>query len=744
MVKDLSNEYINRSDPLNRRPRPEPVTKPQLTDRLARVKAADDLNNQLADHVYALREDSLSDYEAKGFISLPLYFLSEYQVLIGLGRQAAEILANQDDLVFVEDAFNKILDGFDEYQRWMSTNIHLFKNQPTVHSGLLRIVGNLAREPWIGYYQGRQFRKHILHMSENIAQINPLKDAVWNEGGLIRRQEFGQVFDQFNQLSTRQLRNDADVRSVVFHSQRLLKEAFLGINLPNAIYTLLNIYSGEDQRPTYIDYRWDSDQYRFGEGTRPGILKLKSQLGGTLTAEETEGIKRARGKSAKRPPPDDDDPSDNADQQPPTKIPRLVLAGSYSMNLRNVDADLGNIYEEGSLSVVKADSYNRFDIVTRTLPNKRSTLDRYAETGEDSPDGWGIARILSRWRTWTCTPEKPPQNQPDRVKLIAQVKTNIEDVRNYIRDRVDIEKSSRAIREGRKRAYALKFLRSLHIRLLLLSQPPVSDEVMTEALVGRLEDWILFERIWNVGDRKNVRRAEQAGRGNSTRTNAYQRSIRRREQNITNWERLLRRIREGPPGRETNGDEDTPKDKSPNDKSPNDKSSTEKSLTSSPGETGETGDPANVGGNSGNDDENNIDDLFDDPEDSWGNVTYQNSLNLPKGKIYQMQPIHPSTGVHFNEREERDNLALRRASALDSLFTQRFSGPRSLELRESLARYQDFEHVLLDSFEEGGPPGHWGIPRETVFEQLAYMVVMTQWRTYMAQDVIKQGMSYPL
>lgn len=91
MVKDLSNEYINRSDPLNRRPRPEPVTKPQLTDRLARVKVADDLNNQLAIHVYAIREDSLSDYEAKGFVSLPLYFLSEYQALIDLERQTAEI-----------------------------------------------------------------------------------------------------------------------------------------------------------------------------------------------------------------------------------------------------------------------------------------------------------------------------------------------------------------------------------------------------------------------------------------------------------------------------------------------------------------------------------------------------------------------------------------------------------------------------------------------------------------------------
>ncbi|XDG03174.1 hypothetical protein ABKA04_002789 [Annulohypoxylon sp. FPYF3050] len=586
-MSDLPNEYIDRSDPLNRRPRPEPVTKPQLPDRAAREKVAKDTVTQLTIHVNAIREDGLSDYEAKGFVSLPMYFLSEYQALIDLERQTVEILANQDDLVFAEDTFNKILDGFDEYQKWMSTNIHLFKNQPTVHSGLLRIVGNLAREPWIGYYQERGFRKHILEMSENIAQINPLTDTVWNGGDLIRRPEFGQVFDQFNQLSTRQLRDDADIRSIIFHSQRLLKEAFLGINLPNAIYALPNIYSGEDQRPTYIDYRWDSDQYRFGEGTRPGILKLKSQLGGTLTAEETEGIKKARGKSTKRPPPDDDDPSGNADQQRPTKIPRLVLAGGYSMNLRNVDADLGNIYEEGSLSVVKADSYNRFDIVTRTLPNKRSTLDR----------------------------------------------------------------------------------------------------------------------------------------------------IRRREQNITNWERLLRRIREGTPGRETNGDGDTPKDKSPKDKSP-----TEKSLTSSPEGTE---DPANVGDNSSNNNENNIDDLFDDPEDSWGYVTHQNSLNLPEGKIYQMQPIHPSTGVHFNEREERDHLALRRASALDSLYAQRFSGPRCTELRESLARYRDFENVLLDSFEEGGPPGHWGIPRETVFEQLAYMVVMTQWRTYMAKNLIKQGLAYP-
>ncbi|KAI1091458.1 hypothetical protein F5B19DRAFT_458442 [Rostrohypoxylon terebratum] len=724
------------SSPLAKRAPQEPATLPPQDAHYF------DAFQPEGNHFRRVFTSKFADFEDHGFATIPAYFLNEYEGLIELqNRQVATISLIQPSGHRGIGRWNYCLETMELYENWMRENISQFKGQPAVHGSLLRIVGNLARQPWLHWYDNTRFRRHIRAMTENIVEIDPPREFVWSAGDIIHRPEFEQAFEQFNNLKAERMKDDEQIRWFVFQSLRILKKAFESINLPYAIYSLPNVYCWEDELPTYLNYPWNSNKGRFGEGTRPGIVQLKELLGGPLSVEEKRGLRRARESPKKRAREDDPQTPTRPPKIPKIpktpKTPRVILAGNYSMTMKNVDADLGNIYEEGNLPVVGL-RYSHLDIVTGTVPNNRSTLRSLAlnsDTGNNAAT-WGISQLLSRLRVWTCLPEKPPRGQSTWDKVISETRDYIAEHRKLLETKVDPDQSTRSLSEGRVRAYGLKFLRTLLIKLLLMSQPPVSSDVLHEAFAARLEDWILFERVWNAGDTRHLRHLENSGRADSLRADALKSIIGRREENITFLGGMLRRVRGDVGGTTVEPWSSEPSSSDRTSESPEGLKIIRSAI----------GNPENNGRGINftirdviiQMDENFLQNLHHNPG------TVKNQLNLPDGILYQMQPKHPRVGVHFNEREEREHLELRRAIALDGLFGARHSGFRGRQLREHFSEERLRLSDILEKFEQGGPPDYGSIPKNTVFERLTYMVIMTLWRTFTAKDLIMEGTIYKI
>ncbi|KAI1460988.1 hypothetical protein F4805DRAFT_416216 [Annulohypoxylon moriforme] len=727
--------------------------------------------------IHAELKSDFSQFQREGFQTKPTFFLHMYSTLTTTLHDISLEL-RKEDAVRETDLFNQGVEILEGYRAFVTQNIGELGLQRNFHDKLWIHVSDLSKFQFTSF--NNTIGVHIRGMIMLAASITPQIEQVWSDGDLPNHNRFQTAFEEFRKLGAASVRDDADIRDVVLRSKELLGEALLGLRIPLAATHLQPELSSDDTRPTYIDFPCTSDEYRFGKGTRPGVLDLKLKLGGSITPEETEKLKQAKEVSKKRPaPPDAEEPpspkkipspSPPPKEEKPPSPKEPIPARGYSMTLENVDADIGDIYLDAGLNVAGWE-YEEDDVLTQTVPNQKETLASYRIE---------LGKVLRRLRRDYYRPEEPPLRQAEQEALIDRIPHDIVAERDYINERKHATTSFGKIKDAKIRSYGLRYLRCLHMRLLLSSDRPVPKAQLEQALIDRLDDWILFEEIWNVGDLKSQRQP----RISISKKSSYLSFVDQRMQNINSWKELQRQLREDPdvePYGDGHGDggeirsglrgggiddtEDGAADGAAIGVGGDTLAGVGVEIGNGEGEgieeEREQGPRQEEGQVEGQAEEkedavmDDIDDLFGDPgegkvEDGLEKVATeepvekQQNSDEPVADADNAQPFPDTQTEPLNERVEQQQAEIKTEAATDKTSDEHSEVQYDEGLKERFRRDIEIISGVVDSMAAGGPPDHDQIPTTTVFEKLTYMIVLTHWRFFQARDIIQLGVSYPL
>ncbi|KAI2467804.1 hypothetical protein F4781DRAFT_400716 [Annulohypoxylon bovei var. microspora] len=638
----------------------------------------DDKLKTLSDELNAIDSElsnEFGNFEAVGFQDMPLYFINIYSKLIATLREISRELVKKE-ATQAEDVFNQAIGLLEKFYTFAEDNVDTLAKQTSIQHKLWTRLGYLSRFPFTSL--NPDIGRHIRAMTALATSLIPTVDQVWSDGDIKPHKRFQRIFEDFKLLNTTPIENDADIHGIVFQSQEFLREAFLGLHIPLAVYDINLDLFDDNSRPTYVDFSCNSDEYLFGQGTRPGVLDFKSRLGGPITPEEAEGLQQAKEASKKRPAPPDV-------IAPPPKKARAPRG--YTMDKKSLDADVSAIYEDAKLNI-PGWVISFAGIVTPTAPNRLDTLENYRTE---------ICKVLRRYRRDYYPPETPPATQADRDALITRLEHDIPLMRSYIAPKSVNVTGFSNIKDARVNAYGLKFMRTLLIGLLLSSTPPRSQDQISQALIERLDDWILFEQAWNAGDE----RSQVSLRLSVSKKSSYQTPIDMRNINIADWGELQKELREDMAG-------------------------------------GNAAGPA-----AGNPEVSAEEEAEEEAEQPQEPEEGPEDIDPPSNRHFILQPMLPRRTIHANERDERQHLELRSSFAIDRVFGEREGGEHSKSSREKFSYENEIIAGLVNIFAEGGPPDHGEIPTTTVFEKLTYMIVLTHWRFFQAKDVLQLGTAYP-
>ncbi|KAI0130755.1 hypothetical protein F4814DRAFT_403563 [Daldinia grandis] len=376
-------------------------------------------------------------------------------------------------------------------------------------------------------------------------------------------------------------------------------------------------------------------------------------------------------------------------QQPPRKRPpppgpkqptpkRSRILENYTITMDNVDADIEDVYSDAAfMDISERPAQER--LLNPTVENREDTLNTYA------PE---FSKRLRLCRRNYYRPEAPPSSQERRDQILRQMESDIPRLRTEIHGKSEIITSPAKLKEARVTAYTLKFVRSLYTKLVLSSTPEPSSDRLNQALRDRLDDWILYEQAWNAADERAINNS----RTMNTRKIWLMRYVDARNENIDKWW-ILRDQVDAQINSQANREA----------AAGNNETQEEPGGPATPETTKQTKEPEQV---------------------------------VKRTPVYWVEPRKSGTTVFFDERAERRREDRARARAKERLMGppqpgQSYSNEAQYTLEDELSA------KLVISFpSQGGPPKFEEIPKETIYDKIIYVLVMTHWRFYQGLSVI--------
>ncbi|KAI1388625.1 uncharacterized protein F4822DRAFT_443505 [Hypoxylon trugodes] len=625
---------------------------------------------ELADRVDQIEQALLygfSDHQAAGFQYMPSYFLSVYaslvDVLNGISTELAK--GNEEDRKLL---FNRAVGLLQRFYEYIQENTNDLTPYGGFYYKLWKRIDKLSKQPCVSLHPN--ILTHIIRMTKLAEGLIAATEQLWTvEGDLYDRKAFRAAYEKFRKLDQNHSKDDVSFRDFALESQQILHEAYLGLRMPLAQNAIRFNPFDDNKLPMYIDASCKSDAYIRGSGERPGVLSLKQKLGGPVPTKEEKGSKK-RGLS------------DDEDETPAPKRSRQVYG--YTMTMDNVDADIEDIYSNVGYNQI-TERPHPCRLITPTFKNRDDTIQNYE------------AEFLKRLRLYLRNyfkPESPPTTQGARDALLKRLEKEIVLLRFTVGSKSDRHTTSTNLKEARISSYSLKFLRSLYMKLLLSSEPPVSAQRLNQALIDRLDDWILHERAWNAADEK----AKDGKRTTAMKQTWIDGFLEGRNKNIESWKALQKQFVRNPLEQREMVEAERPKSE-------------------------ETKNPA----------------AFEAPRPRWAGgpaapVRDKHQNRSGNDGIYLL-PRRADRTIYVNEAAERRRAE--RATVRDMI---RNFGPSGREAeRDLLSRYSTEDRTTAQvaaALAKGGPPDYEQIPTGTVFEKLVYMIVLTQWRLYQIRDIL--------
>ncbi|OTB04267.1 hypothetical protein M426DRAFT_23130 [Hypoxylon sp. CI-4A] len=679
-------------------PNPEPVEDARLAPWIDRV-------TQIENELYA----GFVDYEAIGHSTMGTYFLSSYSDLTGVIREISTGIAG-DKTGKVRPLFTHTVGLIRRFAEFATPNIDELRKLKDFHYKLKKRNRDIFMAPYITFDPNVT---HYAGLLEDLASsITPTINEIWTNGELPYHKSFQQTFERFLTLDKRRLGSEHDYRHLCFLSQQCIENAWIALRVPSDTYWRLRVDLFKDHlRPTYVEYSCKTDEFLYGKGKRPGMLNIKLLLGGQITPEQQKRLDQAKGDTKKRPASSKDQEQSN------TKKRRIERP--YSMTIEDVEADILDIYSDAWFRMLRQKPTK---LVTPTVQNRENTLLAYRED---------FTRRLRYYRRTFFQPEEPPTDYHKRAGHIMRLKEEMAELRKDFDRRAIATTSASIIKEARLDAFSLKFLQSLHLKLLLGQDPPASNQEINQALKDRLSDWILFERAWSAGDIKST-----ALERTSAATKELLRSlVRRRRQNINHLSELVEQFRELEIlGFEAGGKEgrvDKPEE-TIQDSEANPTTETRKEGEQSQKQQDQIKQQQQQ-------QEPPVPSARENPQAYFaavveGRASYP--LELRKiGAVPSIEKRRFGRSVYVDyQLEERE-----KERAVMKVKVDAIGDPMKPFQEEQERRYAREDAVAANVTTEiakGGPPDHDSLPTETVWDKLAYMIVLTHWRFYRVGPII--------
>ncbi|RYP17582.1 hypothetical protein DL767_009985 [Monosporascus sp. MG133] len=297
--------------------------------------------------------------------------------------------------------------------------------------------------------------EHLVAMTFMLHECDPGPHQAWNNGDLESNEAFENIFKEFLELADELRENNDTRRHFIRQSQALLERAFDSLRLSKLL----------------------------ARNGRPGILSVKSKLGGELAPNEQAGVQEA---SKKRDAP-------AAGERRRRK--RARRANGYTMTLANAEEDITLIQTLVGLRD-RDGSPDSERIVTPTFRYRADIFQRYLGT---------ISRELKVIHGAYYAPDAPPRKVAERNRLLEDLILGINHARGEAL-RLRDSKSSANIKNVRIIAVKIQYMGSLYMELLLSAEPPASEEQIRQALIDRLDDWMFYEETWIESDRRSMER----------------------------------------------------------------------------------------------------------------------------------------------------------------------------------------------------------------------------------------------
>ncbi|OTA53271.1 hypothetical protein K449DRAFT_440110 [Hypoxylon sp. EC38] len=637
-----------------------------MADDPSEVESGMEAWTKAIDQIETAAENGFGDFEESSFPSLGAYYVSLYTILKNtMGEISNEFY--KGDKANEKALFKRAVGLLDKFYEYAQESRQVLMGTKNFHYKLWIRLDDFGHQPWSSYDTAIQ--KHVYRMAVLSTELQPPFEQAWENGDLINHKRFQTAYENFLKLDDKNAYDDVERRNFVFMSQQQVEQALIGLRLLTASSKVRVNWTDNKTRPAYVEFPYGSNEYLYGIGDRPGVLSLKLKLGGEVTREEREIMKKAAEKPRKRPA--------TVRIQQRGKRPRPEWG--ITMTMANVDADIEDIYCDANFRNIS--QRPTFDLVTPLTANRETTLANYRED---------FLKIIRWHRSVYYKPEAPPTRQVDRDRLIKELEKGIAYARKAARQ---VRTATNAkLKQAKLAAYTLRFLRTLHLKLMLSSTPPVSRQRMNQALLDRMEDWSAYERTWNEADLKT----QLNPRLTQKKKHEIGSLIRARSSNILDWTLLMNQLRSGL-GRTV----------------PRETEETEQQASEEPKESLDRNQSKKEGI-----------DLFElDPDDA---------------STWVIEPRRPGRSVYVSEKIDQREEERARARAIDSAVMQQ-EGAEGGRLHRLEARYKAEDKrsdAIAAALAKKGPPGYTNIPVETVFEKLIYMIVIHHWRLFQTASIL--------
>ncbi|KAI2624543.1 hypothetical protein GGS26DRAFT_600133 [Hypomontagnella submonticulosa] len=649
------------------------------------------------------------------------YFADSYADLIRIGYHKISthvieyVDTNSNRRVAFARNFDRIGGIFDRYYLFLENNYDGLVGPVTpeerweFHRRVWESLHGLAEQPAVSLHADVQ--THIQKMAVILARHAPGAAQAWvdDQCKAHSAEAFRSAFERFSKLPNRiDLHDDAGYRRLVLQSQGYLRRALRAAHLPVATMGIHDGLFSNSRRPTYIDFSCTSDQYLYGLAERPGVLSLRQKLGGKISPQQQYQITKARKIAApeipvvvpaKRPAP-------RGSAQPPARkkiranIPGIPGIPGYSMTLADVNADIDYLYYEARIGMVRPLTESVVTMTCNPLPPYNCD---------------GIPRFkhsIIRCNNTYYDPKFQSPSEAHREERLNKLQTGIAGLRTKIRN-ADVAANYMAAWSMVQAVFELKYVRSLYMKLLLSSKTPPARNQMLEALSARLDDWILFEETYIKIDDLVVE--------DLTKTEFFKGvakgRITSRRSNIEQWTKLRNQLGAAmlvqPGAQEKVQEEEQEKE--------------QEGREEEEGGGGGGGEREREGGGEEEEQAALVAAELPPQELAPGRrILYDNN--------YTYQLRRQSRSVYTEARLEERREARRRR------FLHEPNVPWPQENHNEDERLFTLQDTMLrnvaESFQQGGPPDHEKIPKETDLDKLIYMVIMTQWRIVTARSIL--------
>ncbi|KAI0446401.1 hypothetical protein F4803DRAFT_568421 [Xylaria telfairii] len=627
---------------------------------------AQDRVNNLTVEVERLEAIFASNFAQWDKLNLPSaahYFQASYaEVIDVLARISAEERAKDVD----ENSKPHLKALFKRSVKLLSRSVRYVKKAKTaiepVHKLLLEDVRRLNQRHDLNGLNG--LLEHLVKMSGQLAGIWPPARNAWTENGsdLKQDKEFDVVFQRFRDLDkVLSRRTQDDYELYAQQSWVLLRDACKALHIPQIHTDPGEDFFNNETRPTYLDYPQRSKECLYGRGKRPGILTIKASLGAPLLQKQKKAISQASKRAAEPTP-------QGANKRPRTE-------SGYSMTIVNATADLEDVLRDSQFWTPRDENIERphtARLVTPTCENRKQLLAAYREELRSIADSLYKKRFKAPLHRGML-----PSTAEEREAWLRTATNEIRTARASVNMYIDDAGSPARAKQLRLAAYRLKLSRALYMIGLYSGTPGASRAEIRTALRDRLDDWILHERAWTVGDQYLLDRTSLT----DETFEVLQFDNQTRDGNIREWRELKKGL-----GKKPQADGGA--------KKVNDAAGQQQQQEKS-GPATQHGGPV---------------------------LTKQQIENANKILRRVMNPRLPGEGDYARDVVEEG----RRRRWFDKVAAAKLQG-------KPIPKWQ--HKRIVNPFSAGGPPGWKDLPTGTNWERFKYMWVLSFWRLYQLKEL---------